>query len=70
MKLALHERKILSCLIKWGEFIALGKKHDVPTFIDCAADVPLVENLFKFTIGFDQVVFSGGKGNIGKRLRA
>jgi L-seryl-tRNA(Ser) seleniumtransferase len=49
--------------IKWEEFIALGKKHDIPTFIDCAADVPPVENLFKFTkMGFDLVSFSGGKG--------
>ncbi len=45
------------------EFVAIGKKHGIPTFIDCAADVPPVENLFKFTkIGFDLVAFSGGKG--------
>ncbi len=49
--------------IKWEEFIALGKKHGIPTFIDCAADVPPVDNLFKFTrMGFDMVCFSGGKG--------
>ena len=49
--------------IKWEEFVSLGKKHNVPTFIDCAADVPPVDNLFKFTrIGFDMVAFSGGKG--------
>jgi L-seryl-tRNA(Ser) seleniumtransferase len=49
--------------IKWEEFIALGKKHNIPTFVDCAADVPPVENLFKFTkMGFDLVAFSGGKG--------
>ncbi|MFK5971806.1 MAG: selenocysteine synthase [Flavobacteriaceae bacterium] len=49
--------------IKWAEFIALGKKHGIPTFIDCAADVPPVENLFKYTkMGFDLVAFSGGKG--------
>lgn len=52
-----------NCEIKWEEFIALGKKHNIPTFIDCAADVPPVENLFKFTkMGFDMVCFSGGKG--------
>lgn len=45
------------------EFIALGKKHNVPTLIDAAADVPPVENLFRFTkLGFDLVAFSGGKG--------
>ena len=30
---------------------------------DCAADVPPVENLWKYTkMGFDLVTFSGGKG--------
>lgn len=49
--------------IRWEEFVALGKKHNIATFIDCAADVPPVENLFKFTkLGFDLVAFSGGKG--------
>ena len=49
--------------IKHEEFIEIAKKHDIPTFIDCAADVPPVENLFKFTkMGFDLVAFSGGKG--------
>ena len=49
--------------IRWEEFVSLGKKHNIPTFIDCAADVPPVDNLFKFTrIGFDMVAFSGGKG--------
>jgi uncharacterized pyridoxal phosphate-dependent enzyme len=49
--------------IKHQEFIELGKKHSIPTMIDCAADVPPVENLFKYTaLGFDLVVFSGGKG--------
>src|SRR5262249_11121553 len=45
------------------QFVALGKKHKVPTMNDCAADVPPVENLWKFTkMGFDLVTFSGGKG--------
>ncbi len=52
--------------IKHKEFVALGKQKGVPTFIDCAADVPPVENLFKYTkMGFDLVAFSGGKGLIG-----
>jgi len=43
-------------------FIALAKKHKVPSFIDAAADVPPVENLFRFQkMGFDLVTFSGGK---------
>jgi L-seryl-tRNA(Ser) seleniumtransferase len=49
--------------IRDEEFVRLGKKHNVVTMNDCAADVPPVENLWKFTaMGFDMVVFSGGKG--------
>lgn len=49
--------------IKAEEWVRLGKKYGIPTFIDCAADVPPVENLWKFTkMGFDLVTFSGGKG--------
>ncbi|MBS1826359.1 MAG: aminotransferase class V-fold PLP-dependent enzyme [Acidobacteria bacterium] len=48
--------------IKIEEWIALGKKHKVPTMNDAAADVPPVENLTKYIkMGFDLVVFSGGK---------
>jgi len=45
------------------EFARLGKKHGVPTLNDAAADVPPVENFWKYTaMGFDLVAFSGGKG--------
>lgn len=45
------------------EFVQLGKKHAIPTLNDAAADVPPVENLWKYTaMGFDLVAFSGGKG--------
>jgi uncharacterized pyridoxal phosphate-dependent enzyme len=45
------------------EFVQLGKKHGIPTLNDAAADVPPVENLWKYTkMGFDLVAFSGGKG--------
>jgi D-glucosaminate-6-phosphate ammonia-lyase len=45
------------------EFAELGRKHRVPTLNDAAADVPPVENLWKYTgMGFDLVAFSGGKG--------
>ncbi|CAN5597041.1 aminotransferase class V-fold PLP-dependent enzyme [soil metagenome] len=45
------------------EFVRLGKKHGIPTFNDAAADVPPVENFWKYTeMGFDLVTFSGGKG--------
>jgi uncharacterized pyridoxal phosphate-dependent enzyme len=49
--------------IRDEQFAALGKKHRVPTMNDAAADVPPVENLWKYTrMGFDLVAFSGGKG--------
>jgi len=44
------------------EWIAIAKKNNIPTIIDIAADVPPVENLWKYTqIGFDLVCVSGGK---------
>ena len=49
--------------IRDEEFVAIGRKHGVPTLNDAAADVPPVENLWKYTqMGFDLVTFSGGKG--------
>jgi L-seryl-tRNA(Ser) seleniumtransferase len=49
--------------IRDEEFARLGRKHAVPTFNDAAADVPPVENFWKYTaMGFDLVAFSGGKG--------
>jgi D-glucosaminate-6-phosphate ammonia-lyase len=52
--------------IKDEEFAQLGKKHAVPTLNDAAADVPPVDNLWKYTgMGFDLVAFSGGKGICG-----
>jgi L-seryl-tRNA(Ser) seleniumtransferase len=45
------------------EWVALGKKHKIPTMIDMAADATPVENLWKYNkMGFDLVCVSGGKG--------
>lgn len=45
------------------EFVAICKKHSIPSFNDAAADALPVENLWKYTkMGFDLVTFSGGKG--------
>ena len=45
------------------EWVAIAKKHNIPTMIDMAADLPPVENLWKFNdMGFDLVCVSGGKG--------
>ena len=44
------------------QFLNVAKAKNIPTFLDAAADVPPVENLFKFQkMGFDLVTFSGGK---------
>jgi L-seryl-tRNA(Ser) seleniumtransferase len=52
--------------INGEQWVALGKKHGVPTFNDASADVPPVTNLKKYTkMGFDLVTFSGGKGICG-----
>jgi len=49
--------------IKDEEWVAFGKKHNIPTMNDMAADVPPVENLWKYNdMGFDLVCISGVKG--------
>ncbi len=49
--------------VKDIDFVKVGKQYGIPTFNDCAADVPPKENLWKYTeMGFDLVCFSGGKG--------
>ncbi len=51
-----------SSSVNHDDFIAICKRHNIPSFIDAAADVPPVENLFKYQkMGFDLVTFSGGK---------
>jgi len=48
--------------IKYDQWLALGKKHKIPTMIDIASDAHPVENLWKFNdMGFDLVAISGGK---------
>lgn len=45
------------------EWLRVGKENKIPCMNDCAADVPPVENLWKYTqMGYDLVCFSGGKG--------
>lgn len=70
MKAAINERTVMALYynaasrssISHEEFVAIGKQYNVPTFNDAAADVPPVENLFKYIeMGFDLVTFSGGK---------
>ncbi len=52
--------------IQHQEWISIAKKHNLPTMIDIAADVPPVENLWKYNdMGFDLVCISGGKAMCG-----
>jgi L-seryl-tRNA(Ser) seleniumtransferase len=45
------------------EWLSVAHEHGVPCHLDAAADVPPIENLWKYTgMGFDLVSFSGGKG--------
>lgn len=47
-------------------WLDLARKHGIPTMIDIAADVPPVENLWKYNkMGFDLVCISGGKAICG-----
>lgn len=44
-------------------WLDIAHEHGVPCHLDAAADMPPVENLWKYTeMGFDLVCFSGGKG--------
>jgi uncharacterized pyridoxal phosphate-dependent enzyme len=53
-------------VIKHDEWLSLGKEFGIPTMIDIAADVPPVENLWRFNeMGFDLVCISGGKALLG-----
>lgn len=70
MEKAINEKTVMALFfnaagkssISHSDFVAIAKKHKIPTLLDAAADVPPVENLFKFQkIGFDLVTFSGGK---------
>ena len=44
-------------------WLEIAHQHNVPCHLDAAADMPPIENLWKYTgMGFDFVSFSGGKG--------
>ena len=45
------------------EWLRVAHSHGVPCFLDAAADVPPIANLWNYTtMGYDLVAFSGGKG--------
>jgi uncharacterized pyridoxal phosphate-dependent enzyme len=48
--------------IKVDEWPRIGKEHNIPTFIDAAADTPPVSHLWDYAaMGYDLIAFSGGK---------
>jgi L-seryl-tRNA(Ser) seleniumtransferase len=57
----LNESSLLG-KIQHKEWLEVAKKNNIPTLIDIAADIPPVENLWKYNdMGFDLVCVSGGK---------
>jgi L-seryl-tRNA(Ser) seleniumtransferase len=45
------------------QWVETARRHKVPTLLDAAADTPPLDALWKYNkLGFDMVVFSGGKG--------
>src|SRR5262249_54716135 len=49
--------------ISRAQWIEIAQRHKVPTLLDAAADTPPRDALWKYNqLGFDMVVFSGGKG--------
>jgi L-seryl-tRNA(Ser) seleniumtransferase len=52
--------------VPFEEGIAIARKHGIPLIVDAAAQLPPVENLWRFTqMGADGAIFSGGKGLCG-----
>ncbi len=49
-------------LIKVEEWLKLAHEHNIPAFIDAAADTPPVSRLWDYAVmGYDLIAFSGGK---------
>jgi L-seryl-tRNA(Ser) seleniumtransferase len=49
--------------IEHEQWLEVAHQNNIPCHIDAAADMPPIENLWKYTqMGFDLVCFSGGKG--------
>jgi len=52
--------------IRREEWVAVGKKHGIPTYNDAASDIPPKEHLAAYVkMGFDLVGVSGGKALLG-----
>ncbi len=50
-------------LVPLEKGIEIAKRYGIPLIVDAAAQIPPVENLWRFTqMGADMAIFSGGKG--------
>ena len=48
--------------IPQSEWVEVARRHNIPTLLDAAADTPPLDALWKYNrLGYDMVVFSGGK---------
>ena len=48
--------------IPQGEWVDVARRNNIPTLLDAAADTPPLDVLWKYNrMGYDMVVFSGGK---------
>lgn len=61
-----HKNLLMDGQVPLEEQITIAKQHGIPLVVDAAAQLPPVENLWRFTqLGADLVLFSGGKGLCG-----
>jgi len=61
-----HKEHLMDGQVPLAQGIAIAQRHGIPLIVDAAAQLPPVENLWRFTqMGADLVIFSGGKGLCG-----
>ena len=61
-----HKNQLMDGQIPLEKQIEIAKQQGIPLVVDAAAQLPPVENLWRFTqMGADLVLFSGGKGLCG-----
>jgi L-seryl-tRNA(Ser) seleniumtransferase len=61
-----YKEHLMAGQVPLAEGIAIAQRRGVPLIVDAAAQLPPVENLWRFTqMGADLALFSGGKGLCG-----
>jgi D-glucosaminate-6-phosphate ammonia-lyase len=67
--LYIYKEHLMGGQVPLADAIAIAQRHAVPVIVDAAAQIPPVENLWRFTgeggMGADLAIFSGGKGLCG-----